>query len=202
MGQLNFPTNPTPGQTHTVGTTTWVWNGTAWVKQNNSSATRLGILTVTNALIVSTGTNSTSTTTGAVVISGGIGIGQNANVGGRLTAESIKIAEAILDSTLVSTSTTATVLIDSYSLDEYRAAKYLLQVDSGTGTSATFQISEIYLIADNNSNVRATEYGLVYTADPLGDFTADIDSNNVRLFFTANTATDKIIAVLRTAIKS
>lgn len=202
MGQLNFPTNPTPGQTHTVGVTTWVWNGAAWIKQNNAAYSSLGTLTVTNFLSVTSNVNSTSTTTGAIVISGGIGVGQDANVGGRLTAESIKIAEAILDSTLVSTSTTATVLIDSYSLDEYRAAKYLLQVDSGTGTTATFQISEIYLIADNNGNVRATEYGLVYTAGPLGDFTADIDSNNVRLFFTADAATDKVIAVLRTAIKS
>jgi hypothetical protein len=27
---VNFPNSPTVGQTYTVGTKSWTWNGTAW----------------------------------------------------------------------------------------------------------------------------------------------------------------------------
>jgi len=36
MTSLNFPANPTLGQTHTVGEKTWAWNGVAWAVQRTS----------------------------------------------------------------------------------------------------------------------------------------------------------------------
>ena len=74
MADLNFPQNPSPGDSYSIGTRTWTWNGTAWVLQ--SSVQKLDPFTV-GTLIVTTTTNSTSTTTGAAIIYGGIGIGQD-----------------------------------------------------------------------------------------------------------------------------
>lgn len=64
---LNFPTNPTIGDSYTVGSLTWVWNGVAWKKYN--------------PITLSTSTVSTNTFTGAVVISGGLGVSGSVNIG-------------------------------------------------------------------------------------------------------------------------
>lgn len=201
MSELNFPTNPNIGDTWTIGTITWEWNGIAWVKPAVQPTSVIANLTVTNSISITTTTNSTSTLTGALTVAGGVGIQRDVWVGGRVNAESVKLADAVLDSSVVSLNTIDTVLVDSYSLNEYRAAKYLLQVDSGTGSTARFQISEVYLVASNTGTIAATEYGLVTTEGQLGEFVASIDVfNNVNLYFTPNEVTDKVIAVYRTAI--
>lgn len=249
MALLNFPPNPVTGQTYTIGSNTWVWNGSAWIKYTSSDQSPIAINTTTvstgtntGAVVISGGlgvggginagststvagaeilttatitlqkvttggntttdpvyitnnTQSTSTTTGALVIAGGIGIG------GRLNAESVQIADSILDSTLVLVNNTATVIVDTYSVDEYRAAKYLIQIDSGSGPTADFQVIEILLLVDNIQTIHATEYGLLTTNGELGEFGADVQNdNNVRLYFTPYEATDKAISVLRTGM--
>lgn len=151
--------------------------------------------TTTDPVYFTNNTASTSTTTGAVVINGGVGIG------GRLNAESVKIADSVLDSTLVLVNTTATTIVDTYSVDEYRAAKYLIQIDSGSGPTADFQVIEILLLVDNIQTIYATEYGLLTTNGELGEFAADVQNDNmVRLYFTPYQATDKAISVLRTGM--
>lgn len=77
MALLNFPTNPSPGDTWTVGSKTYTWNGTAWIVASTNSITA-GTLTIT------TSTNSTSTTSGALVVNGGAGIGGDLWIGGDL----------------------------------------------------------------------------------------------------------------------
>jgi len=143
-------------------------------------------------------TQSTSTTTGALVIKGGLGVGK------RINCESIRISDTIFDSNEVRINNMATAVIDSYSAAEFRAAKYLVQIDSGTGPSADFQVIEILLLTDNNGTVYTTEYGLVTTLPlnaELGTFSADIQLDNmVRLYFTPNASTDKVIYVLRTGM--
>jgi hypothetical protein len=143
-------------------------------------------------------TQSTSTTTGALVIKGGLGVGK------RVNCESIRISDTIFDSNEVRINNMATAIIDSYSAAEFRASKYLVQIDSGTGPSADFQVIEILLLTDNNGTVYTTEYGLVTTLPlnaELGTFSADIQLDNiVRLYFTPNASTDKVIYVLRTGM--
>lgn len=137
---------------------------------------------------------SISTTTGAVVISGGIGVGK------RVNCESLQIADAVFDSTQTVVNTTATTAIDTYSLTEFRSAKYLVQIDEGIGTNADFELREILLVADNNNRVWATEYGVVTSNGDLGTFAAEVSAGNVILYFTAYAATNKTIKVLRTGI--
>ena len=253
MALLNFPPNPTVGQTYTIGTNTWTWTGSAWIKytssnqspivintSTNSVSTTTGALvvdggvgiggnlnigntstiagaeiittatlhlystlqtvtdsgnTTTNSIYITNQTASTSTTTGAMVISGGVGIG------GRINAESLKIADSVLDSTLVLVNNTATTIVDTYSINEFRAAKYLIQIDSGSGVGAEFQVIEILLLVDNIQTVYATEYGLLITNGELGEFAADVQGDDmVRLYFTPYQATDKAISVLRTGM--
>ena len=151
--------------------------------------------TTTNKLYINNTINSTSTTTGALVISGGLGLG------GRINAESLQISDAIIDSNNISINTTNTTEVDSYPADQYRSAKYLIQIDEGTGLGAQFESVEIMLLVNNNQQVYATEYGAVRTNDRMGDFAADVQGDNiVRLYFTAYNPTSKILKVLRTAM--
>lgn len=72
MADLNFPLNPVVGDTYSLGTKLWIWNGNGWALQS-------GILSTSPFRVVSaeitTSTNSTSTTTGALTVAGGIGVG-------------------------------------------------------------------------------------------------------------------------------
>ena len=81
MADLNFPSNPQPGDTYTIGNRTWVWNGYGW--QLQSGVTSYDPFTA-NRVIVSTTTNSTSTLTGGLLVYGGIGLGQDMYVGGAI----------------------------------------------------------------------------------------------------------------------
>jgi len=151
--------------------------------------------TTTNIVHVNNTTNSTSTTTGAVVISGGLGLG------GRVTAESLRISDTIFDSTQISINTADTTEVDNYPADQYRTAKYLIQIDEGMGPGAEFESVEIILLVNNDQEVFATEYGAVRTNNPMGAFAADVQNDNVvRLYFTAYNATNKMLKVLRTAM--
>ena len=149
-------------------------------------------------------TTSYSYLTGAVTVAGGVGIGGNLYVQGRVNSESIRITDSILDSTAVTINTTNITIIDSYSIDQFRSAKYLIQIsETSAGDFAKFQMIEILLLVDNIGTVYATEYGQVASAGSLGEFAADMQADNiVRLYFTPNIASDKTIKVLRTAMST
>ena len=111
--------------------------------------------TTDQAVHLTNTTVSTSTTTGALVVEGGVG------VGGRLNAESIKIADTVFDSTLVSINTTATIVVDAYSMLDFRASKYLIQIDDNNPSPvAKFQVIELLLLVNNTGTVFATEYSV------------------------------------------
>ena len=270
MSTLNFPTNPSLGQKYTLGTVTYTWSGTAWLKTNGGNQT-FNTVTATNNVIVGTGTSiivigsgtvtvnglnvltsatvlnslatgtdisintstgiavfsdistlqsvtnrgngtsnpititnatsSTSTITGALRVVGGAGIGGDVYVGGDLYATNLQIADAVLDSTLILVNNTATTVIDAYSIDKFRSAKYLIQIDEGMGPTAEFEVIELLLLVDNIGTVYATEYGILTSNGELGEFAAALDvDNKVKLYFTAHQESDKEIVILRTAL--
>jgi len=188
MSLLNLPTNPTTGTTAIVGTKNYVWNGNAWIVASN--------YLFTSTFITVTGTvDSTSTTTGSLLVAGGVGVGK------RISCESLRIQDVLFESSSISVTTTATTEIDAFSIDEYRGAKYLIQIDEGTGPTADFEMIEIILVGDNQGTVYATEYGVTTSGGELGDFSADLLIDNVmRLYFQAFTSTNKVIKLLRTGI--
>jgi hypothetical protein len=176
-------------ETVTTDSTILTWNNISTLQ----SVTGRGSST-NHVVTFSNLTESTSTDSGAVIISGGVGIGK------RVTCESLKIADSVFDSTVTLINTTASTVIDTFSTTQFRSAKYLIQVDEGTGVNADFELREILLLADNNSRVWATEYGVVTSAGDLGTFAAEITGTDVLLYFTPHDATNKTVKVLRTGM--
>lgn len=149
----------------------------------------------TSTVFFNNTTTSTSSSTGAVVVAGGLG------VGGRISSESLRIADSIFDSTQISINTTDTVVVDSYSSLDFRSSKYLIQIDEGSGPTASFETIEILLLVDNVGTVYATEYAVLSTNGEMGEFAADVQGDNmVRLYFTPYQATNKVLKLLRTAM--
>jgi hypothetical protein len=86
MADLNFPSNPNVGDTFTIGTRTWVWNGYGW--QIQSAITSLDPFTAVRG-IFTTSTVAVSTSTGGLQVRGGVGIGGNIVVGRSAITRSI-----------------------------------------------------------------------------------------------------------------
>jgi len=188
-------------------------NSVSFTSEEMSTSTTTGAITVIGGVGIGGALNvgetinitslsaSSSTTTGALVVAGGVGIGGDVWATGRINSESLKIADSVFDSTEVLVNTSLATVIDTYSITEFRSAKYLIQIDDGEGANAEFQVIEILLLIDNSGTVFATEYGMVTSNGELGEFTADVQlDNKLRLYFTANEATNKLIRVLRTAM--
>jgi hypothetical protein len=111
---MAFPSSPTNGQQATVNGTIYSYNSskTAWVKVN-AQGSSLSVL----ALAVTGSNTSISTSSGALVVTGGAGIGGNLNVGGSLNVGSINntiigntVPAAGTFSTLVASGLTASTL--------------------------------------------------------------------------------------------
>lgn len=158
--------------------------------------------TTSNIIKILNTTNSTSTTTGALQVSGGISVGKDVYVKGNVYANNLLLVDAMFASNQISVNSTATTVIDSYSLSSFRSAKYVLQVDDGIGAMANFEVIEMLVMVDNAGNVYMTEYGRLTTgAGSLGDYSADIQSDNiVRVYITPFTTSTKIVNVVRTAL--
>lgn len=161
------------------------------------SVTARGSTTPSQITITNTA-SSTSTTTGALVIYGGLGVGK------RINAESLRITDSIFDSTIQTVNSVIATVIDEFSFNEFRSAKYLVQIDEGTSSTHRCQMTELLTIVSNTGTVVITEYGSVYTHVDLGNFDALVTSAGadtvVRLYFIASDATPKTVKVLRTAM--
>ena len=97
MALLNFPPNPTVGQLYSIGTNTWVWTGSAWIKYTSSTQ---------SPITINTSTNSTNTSTGALVVDGGVGVSGGVNAG---TTSTVDGAEIITTATLYKFATLQTI---------------------------------------------------------------------------------------------
>lgn len=84
---------------------------------------------------------------------------------------------SVLDgSNSATTSTTANTVIDSFSKDVYRTAKYLVQITSGSN----YHASEVLLLHDG-TDAYVTEYGIIYSNTSLGNISANINGGVVDL---------------------
>lgn len=79
------------------------------------------------------------------------------------------------------TTTDSSQVVDTYSLAEYRTAKYLVQLEKDSDSK--YHATEI-LLTHNGSTVFMTEYGTIMTDSSLGTFDADINSGMIRLLVT------------------
>jgi len=154
--------------------------------------------TTTYRINITNATSSTNTTTGALTVIGGVGIG------GRLNSESVKIQDTVFDSTVQTVNSVVPTVIDEFSFGEFRSAKYLVQIDEGTSSSQRCQVTELLTLVSNTGSVILTEYGSVVTDTDLGNFdamTTVVGSETmVRLFFIATDTVPKTVKVMRTAM--
>ena len=64
-----------------------------------------------------------------------------------------------------------------------------------------FALTEIVLLHDNSGQIYKSEYGIINTGNPLGEFTVELADGMVILYFAAYDASTPLSAnVVRTAI--
>jgi len=135
---------------------------------------------IDNVIILSS-TASTSTSTGALVVSGGVGIG------GTLNSSVISISSTfdILASNLTTSGISLNQVAHTVSASSYRTLKYTVQITSGSDYNA----QELLLLHDGSS-VYMTEYAQILAGSglTLSTFDADINSGNVRLLVSPTNA--------------
>ena len=139
-------------------------------------------------------TNSTNGTTGALIVAGGLAVNSNVYVKGTfLDANTAGTIISARDTGQASVAVTTAAEVDLWPIATYRSAKYLVQITQG----GNHQFSEIVVI-HNGITTTMTEYAVVETAGPLGNFTSDVSGGNVRLLVTMGSATAATVNVQRT----
>ena len=152
----------------------------------------------TNQVIhITNSTPSTATNNGALIVSGGVGIGGNLNVGGNV----LQLGPTYYSSNQVTLNGTTQAVIDTFSAVTFRSAKYIIQIESGTGYGMYFQVIEVLLLIDNVGNVYSTEYAILTSNGELGSFSAGVSVGNlVSLYFTPTYNQQTVIKLSRTTI--
>ena len=146
---------------------------------------------VTDVLALASQTDSTSTTTGALVVSGGVGIGKSLNVNYDVTIEgSLNLNATARQSVFTDTFGAATAGLeqdlDSWSTLDYRSAKYFIQITDAGFSPARVHVTELSIFHDSSSNAYTTEYGIHYNVGTLGIFNATVATNILQFKFTPN----------------
>jgi len=123
---------------------------------------------------ITSGVASTNTVTGALIVDGGVG------VGGMLNATSVRINGGfdLLDSSLITSTSSANQVGFAVSSADYRTLKFIVSVDSGSD----YQSDEI-LMMHNGSTVFMTEYAQLLSGSgtTITTYDGDISSGNLRL---------------------
>lgn len=99
------------------------------------------------------------------------------------TIEINSIAKNVAFSTLVD-STSVPEAVATFNKTEYRSAKYLVKMSTATHT----HLSEVLVTLDSSDNIAMTEYAIVTSNGSLGDLTADVSGNDIRLIADVNNA--------------
>ena len=192
---LGIPTITATGGTPTYSDAATLYIGGAPVAGSGAVITNPWSMLVAggNAKIATT-TAANSTSSAALVVTGGVGIG-----GALRTGDSITIGTALTGTpvnafisnnllvasyTGASISTTATVNLDVWSTSTYRTAKYMIQlVDTGF-TPNRVHATEMMVFHDGSANIYKSEYGVVSNLGELGTFDAIMTGAGVTVTFT------------------
>jgi hypothetical protein len=98
----------------------------------------------------------------------------------------------------ITTSNTSTQTVDSFSINSYRTAKYVISITDPVNSK--YQATEIMLMHDGSSTY-STEYATLSSNSVLATFASDINTGNVRLLVTPATSNVQI-NVSRTLIST
>ena len=134
-------------------------------------------------------------TTGALVITGGVGVGGAIIAGEYVTIGGSEGNGTLLDTIKSTFTTTSTSNVDTFSASVYRSARYVAQVVQGTD----IHVAEI-VIFHNGTNVYINEYGIFFNTAELGVFDAEYDAGTIKLKFTPANATSMTVTLAKTLI--
>ncbi len=146
---------------------------------------------VQNQLQFTSNIDSTSTTTGALVISGGVGIGKNLNVENNITVNGNLnfdglAQQAVYTNTFGAITAGVEQDLDNWSTLDYRSAKYFVQIADSGYSPTRVHVTELSVFHDDLGNAYSTEYGIHYNAGILGTFNTAIAANILTFKFTPN----------------
>ena len=162
-------------------------------------------LTVTNLIVVSTATIASfdlSTITVQTLI-GPLSVVNTATfedavfTGNTDFLQPISYQQTLIDTAVTTVTNTLTTLIASFPTTLYRSARSVVQIED---PGLNYQLTEVVLIVGNTGTVYKSEYGIITTNGDSGVFSASYSSSTVKLFFSAFTATNKIVTVTKTSI--
>jgi hypothetical protein len=183
----------TGADTYTVDTNTYL---TGYTETDTlATVTGRGATTSTAVTFTST-TDSTSLTTGAVQVSGGLAVTKNLVVGGEhINTTNAGTVISSANAVQASVSTVNATPVDSWAVGTYRSAKYLVQITQGSN----YQVSEL-LVIHNGTTTFMTEFAVLETNGALGTFTSDVSGGNARLIVTMGSATAATINIEKIAV--
>jgi hypothetical protein len=111
--------------------------------------------------------------------------------------KTVIIGSSALETSVTSINTTDPTSIDSFDALLYRSCRSVVQITDGD----FFHLSEIILLHDNSGQVYKSEYGMIDTGNPLGEFSVSLVDNQVVLYYTAyDASTPLTVNVVRTTI--
>ena len=160
--------------------------GNLTVYDNIDDAYRL-ILTKTGDLLLGT-----TTSTGVKLEVNGAIAASTGTFSGPITVQS-----SLVETTVTQVNNTSATQVDSFIASVYRSCKCFVQIQD----VSNFHLTEIVLLHDDGGQVYKSEYGIISTGGEKGTFTADLQLDGiVRLYYTADSVSDKTIKVVKTAV--
>jgi hypothetical protein len=110
----------------------------------------------------------------------------------------INYQQTTLDTVITNVTNTDTVLVASFSTQKHRSCRSIVQIED---PGVNYQLTEVVMLIDDVGNVYKSEYGIINTGlQPSGSFTADYFNSLVRLFFTADSSSNKSVTVTKTSV--
>ena len=174
-------------------------------------------LEISGVSTVSNTTNSTSVSTGALVINGGVGValsmtvGGSLSVGGTITYEDVTNIDSVgivtaggglqlgrgpsvaaIQSAASTKTSTSEAAADTFTAATYRSAQYQIQVTRGS----QYHVTTMNILHDG-TNVFMSEFGTIKTGVTLATFDADINSGNVRLLATPSSSDSTVFKIVK-----
>ena len=162
-------------------------------------------------------TNSTSVSTGSLVINGGVGValsmhvGGSLSVGGTITYEDVTNIDSVgivtaggglqlgrgpshaaIQSAASTKTSTSEAAADTFTASTYRSAQYQIQVTRGS----QYHVTTMNVLHDG-TNVFMSEFGTIKTGVTLATFDADINSGNVRLLVTPTSSDSTVFKIVK-----
>jgi len=185
------PSFSSSGSTHTLNIPIAGTGATGLVSSQAQSLS--GIKTFTNAVVITDNTASTTVSTGALTVTGGVGIQ------GELHTVSLVINGTydVIGSSITLPTAGAGQSIYSLSASVYRSVKFMVQVTRGSD----YQVQEILLLQDG-IDAYLTQYAQLLSGNDLilSTYDADLNGGNMRLLVSP-TYTNTTYKIYGTAVR-